>query len=346
MLLVVFGAGASFDSVPSRPPGLGPHFNEEYRPPLANFLFDERSTFREALERFPACQTIVPYLRPASDGAPLNVERVLTELDEEASQYAERHRQLAAVRFYLRYGLRHCQQHWLTGAAGVTNYKTLLDQIRMHLPRYQRVCFVTFNYDTLLEHALNGIGRQFDTIDHYVVDPTLSVIKIHGSVDWWRRVRSQAPWQMNADPTSIANEVIARAHLLEISSEYVVDRADFVAGWPQEPPMYPAIAIPLERKRDFECPDTHIRVLQDALPHVRRILFIGWRANDVPFLDLIRPSLAGRQVDAYVVAAGNNETRDVVNRLKEAGVAIANFFLDGGFSEFVRRREVESFLRA
>jgi len=70
MLIVIFGAGASFDSCPTYPPGHheavldGHTLNKDFRPPLANELFENRPIFAEAILRhFPQCQPIVPRLR-------------------------------------------------------------------------------------------------------------------------------------------------------------------------------------------------------------------------------------------------------------------------------------------
>src|SRR5260370_5304529 len=70
MLMVIFGAGASFDSCPTYLPGAQvpmsgdqARLNKLYRPPLANELFENRPLFAEAIDRFPECRTIVPRLR-------------------------------------------------------------------------------------------------------------------------------------------------------------------------------------------------------------------------------------------------------------------------------------------
>src|SRR5436190_22607719 len=95
MLLIVFGAGASFDSAPS----YGPDGLAE-RPPLANQLFEPRPRFADALEEFSECQALIPYLRhPQSD---VGVEQLLQRYLEEAPGDPVRHRQLAAIRYYLR----------------------------------------------------------------------------------------------------------------------------------------------------------------------------------------------------------------------------------------------------
>src|SRR3989337_761360 len=127
MLMVVFGAGASYDSVPSRDPKSWPKERLPDRPPLANELFDDRPLFVDAMSRFPRCQAIIPYLRHRSED--VSVEAVLEKLQAEGEEYPERYRQLAAIRFYLHFVLWECERRWNDVAKGVTNYKTLLDQI-------------------------------------------------------------------------------------------------------------------------------------------------------------------------------------------------------------------------
>jgi hypothetical protein len=171
------------------------------------------------------------------------------------------------------------------------------------------------------------------------------VIKVHGSVDWWRPIRGHVDWPINADHGAIATQVIARAATLDISSEYVFDRAPLMAGWPQQPPMFPALAIPVEEKDDFECPATHIDYLKSAIGETSKILFIGWRARDLPFLKLLRDHLSPfRSTPACVVAGRDRLTRDVVDQLSNSGINANDFFLEGGFSEFVMHRAGEQFL--
>jgi len=99
MLLIIFGAGASFDSDPSRPAPSG----LENRPPLANQLFDDRHNFVAALCQFDECAEIVPFLRGAKA-----IEQQLEVLQNEANEYPDRFRQLAAARWYLQFMLGEC----------------------------------------------------------------------------------------------------------------------------------------------------------------------------------------------------------------------------------------------
>lgn len=61
VLLVVLGAGASYDSV--NPNDFGSQSDAAYRPPLAKELFDPRPAFGVAVSHYPACRPLVAYLR-------------------------------------------------------------------------------------------------------------------------------------------------------------------------------------------------------------------------------------------------------------------------------------------
>ena len=96
MLMVIFGAGASYDSAPSRPPRMQ---RDLERPPLAEELFADIDAFSEVASRFPRCLPIIPRLRDRPAG--VSVEQALEQLQQEAEGYPEGYRQLAAIRFYL-----------------------------------------------------------------------------------------------------------------------------------------------------------------------------------------------------------------------------------------------------
>jgi len=78
---------------------------EEHRPPLANQLFDNRPQFLKVMEAFPECQPLIPRLRKPG----VVVEQELAKFQAQAKEYPERHRQLAAIRYYLRVALLDCQ---------------------------------------------------------------------------------------------------------------------------------------------------------------------------------------------------------------------------------------------
>src|SRR6266699_6928498 len=102
MLMVVFGAGASYDSSATHPPPSPGGMPDQYRHsrlPLGDYLFEERPLFSPILEQFPRALDVAQRLRLLLHGQ--NVEGVMEQLRTEADGDPRRHRQLAAIRYYL-----------------------------------------------------------------------------------------------------------------------------------------------------------------------------------------------------------------------------------------------------
>ena len=341
MLLVIFGAGASYDSVPFLSPAIGAGADEEFRPPLAKDLFGPRQHFLNAMRGFPKMRPIVPWL--AQMPGVSSVERVLQDLQDEATDYPERHCQLAAVRYYLQLVLWGCDSRWNDLSQGVSNYTTLLDQIRRWRKPQDQVCLVTFNYDRLLEKAMTSVGMTINSISDYVSHDVFKVIKLHGSVHWAREVDSPVSNLRERNSWDIANELIERVGELKISdryrlvTEHPISKAEDVV-------LFPALAIPTESKRDFECPNDHVEVLQDFLPKVSKILVIGWRATEKPFLQMLTQYLK-QGVQVFIVAGSVENAREPEGSLRSARITGTFSIGPWGFTEFIRQREADAFLR-
>lgn len=340
MLMVVFGAGASYDSVSSFPPDQGT-FDD--RPPLSNQLFELRGHFSEVMNRFPKCLAIIPNLQslPANE----SVERVLQRFQDEASEYPERHSQLAAVRYYLHLMLWECQTMWENRAKGVSNYKSLLDQIQRWRRYGDDVCLVTFNYDTLLEAALPAVYVKIKTMTDYV-DKGYKVIKLHGSVNWARRVNSNINNISNRNTWDVASELIDRAAEIDISQTYeIVEYGDRPIGRAvNNEPLFPAISIPVETKSGYECPKLHLDALQQMLPKVTKVLIIGWRASEDGFLSLLAENLEDAAT-MMVVASNEAAAIEIIKKVQvKIGVGGRTWLAaKGGFSSFIVNREGNQF---
>lgn len=337
MLMVVFGAGASFDSVPHRPPRK--YDQMEYRPPLANELFGDRVPFEQAMERFPKCLPVIPHLRKQGN----LVEQELERLQTEAAKDPERHRQLAAIRYYLHFMLSECVHQWRTNVArGVTNYKTLLDHIRSWNKKKEPVCLVTFNYDTMLEDALPVIGIQIQGIPDYIANDTYKVVKLHGSVNWGREVETPIEGLGLRDPGIIINELIDRVADLRISQRYQMSSARPMFRY-HHVALFPALAIPFEKKRSFECPPEQLAALETCIPEVEKILIVGWRATEYNFLDLLVKNLRKR-VGVTIVAGGRRHAEETATKLAKAGIKGDFLSTEGGFTDLIEKREIDYFL--
>jgi hypothetical protein len=329
MLTVIFGAGASYDSNPSWRPG-GVPAAEAYRPPLADQLFGDRELFAEAIARFERFHPIIPRLRHTEGRT---VENVMQELQAEAGEDPERHRQLAAVRYYLQFMLWECTRRWRDQAKGISNYKSLLDQIRHRRKADDVVCLATFNYDTLLEDAMPGIGLTIGGLADYVGGhPHYKIIKVHGSVNWARQVETSIVYQ-NENAWQAAYAHIERADQLKLSSAFV-----HVDSFPCGRGLFPAVAIPVEVKSHFECPQEHLDFLCKHLERTDRLLLIGWRATEAHFLDLLAKHLPGH-VRALIVAGSEREAinigRGLESRLKMGQISIRCEAASGGFSDLI-----------
>jgi hypothetical protein len=352
MLMTVFGAGASYDSIPSRRPHPSSRVArqsygaalvaEEYRLPLANELFDDRPKFVQAIQQFPKCQAVIPYLREPPPGK--TVENVLEALQTEAPDYPERMRQLAAIRYYLHFMLWNCGRDWEAASGGDTNYKTLLDQIQRWRKPGDQVCLVTFNYDGMLENALPSVGLNIRELRDYITSEEYKIIKPHGSVNWAREVKTPVKDLQNRNTWQVAYELIDRAPELDISQKYCMVN-EHPIGKSGEQVLFPALAIPVETKQNYECPEEHFSVLCEQLRKVGKLLLIGWRAMEDHFLKLLRDNLPSG-IRGMVVAGNKDEANNTIKNIADAGIKGDFLPTNGGFSDFVVRREGEDLLKS
>jgi SIR2-like domain len=354
MLMVIFGAGASFDSSPTYTPGMVPpgatptdQHNDFNRPPLAKDLFANRPLFIDALEAFPQCKTIVHRLRaPAVISGQMSIETLLQEIEEEAKTYARGPQELAAVRCYLQRAISQCEMNWRNTTRGITNYLALLREIERTHRGDEPVCLVTFNYDTLLEAALEQLGLMVRSMEDYIDRLALfRVFKLHGSINWAQEVFIQLPGNIHLDhPPLVLRHLIENAAGLPISNRFVLCDPGSM-GVANGRPVFPAIAIPLEKKQGFQCPQDMVDRLTAVLPHVTKILVIGWRASEARFLDLLKRHL-NRGVYLCVVAGNQAEAEKIKVRIHEVLLnnPPSSTSDHTGFTEFIRSRRAEGIL--
>ena len=339
MLMVIFGAGASYDSVPSRQPSTHKRGALPTRPPLADELFLPEGLFAESLQSFRRVSPIVPYLQ--AHNPQVTIEHRLEELQAEGESDPERKRQIAAVRFYLHFMIAQFEHEWNEVAAGVTSYVTLLDRLRRSRGT-DPVLLATFNYDRLIENALQSVDINITDLSDYIRHDSFKLFKLHGSTHWAREVE-QPPIANVKDKNvwQIAYELIDRAPELKISDRYrIIDERPI--GKFDETPLFPALAIPVETKRVFECPSEHLDCLCAHLPKVKRILIVGWRGTEEHFLGLLKSHLSTK-VHIQVVVADQKEAERVLSRFESAGIDYAPAPTGFGFTEYVILREAERF---
>jgi hypothetical protein len=312
MIMVIFGAGASYDSVPSRPP-TNATYSRLYLPdrlPLANELFLDLDRFTAWMRNFPQCNPIIPYLRSPTPGVTLET------LQEEGKTDPERQRQIAAIRFYLHCVIWECEDRWNIVAFGITNYVTLLDQLRRSRPNNEPVLLVTFNYDRMIERALPSVGISISELPHYIENDAFKLFKLHGSVHW-AEIENPVTNLGERNDLQVANELINKAPDLKITNRFRIVN-DHPIGKIDDTPLFPAIAIPVETKLEFECPPDHLDCLCKHLGRITKVLTVGWAAQEQHFLKLLREHLT-QEIRVVAVAGPEPQGEQVLDRIKVRG---------------------------
>jgi hypothetical protein len=306
--------------------------------PLATELFLDLDFVNVSLDLFPQCYPIVPYLRSIPPGE--TFEHVLETL--QADTDPDRKRQIAAIRFYLERVISEYEAHWNGVAHGITNYVTLLDQLRRSREN-EPVLLVTFNYDRMIETALRSVNISISALSHYIEQDTFKLFKLHGSVHWAREVESPVTIG-EGDNLMVAHALIDRVAELKITDRFRLVH-DFPPGKIDDIPLFPAIAIPVETKLGFECPTDHLDCLREYLGRVTKILIVGWRATERHFLKLLKENLT-TLVHVQAVVSDEQEADEVLNRIKSAGIPLNDHPTRAGFTEYVVSREAERFFKA
>jgi hypothetical protein len=354
MLMVIFGAGASYDSsatlLPSNSLGSS-------RPPLAKELFDTQR-FGGYIDKFRQCRPLISYLQ----GSGPDVEQELEKWQNKASDRPERLSQLWAIRYYLQDMLSVCTYDWLKEIHGVTNYTTLLHEIDDER-RGEKVCLVTFNYDYLLEEALSSLKIRLTSIRDYMAGNYL-LVKLHGSINWARKVANfQVDTSKNQE--QVVSDVIDLGPRLFFDSEpqmisEITDTSPRLKRLPEQPyfsiplidrrdnpPLFPVLSIPVEHERGFECPAEHVQVLEEILPTVTKVLVIGWKAGDDLFRDLLIKKM-GQAERITIISSNQASATKIATKIQNVGVKSSQYLSSKaeGFSEAITQGETQAFLKS
>jgi SIR2-like domain len=350
LLTIIFGAGASYDSSTSHPPTSEGRFgaHDPNRLPLADELFAERQLFAEVASHFPRLLSILSELRHRRHG--VSVEQQLESIQAEASDHPDATKQLHAVRYYLQWAIWECQRRWTAQTTrGVTNYGTLLNQIERHR-KDEKVCLVTFNYDTLLEDAFRSIYKRFDSIDSYISGNDYSVFKLHGSVNWVHDLISDL--RIDSDNVTMANKAV-EAQGWDIGGQfYMAPESPLPISFMPVPGkgyqvVVPAIAIPVQKKNRYECPLSHVQVLTDLISQTDKLVIIGWRGAEENFNGLLaRGVLFHKSIPIMVVSGSSDGAAEIVATFQSMGIKEQDWRpFDGGFTQLVHAKKIEDFIK-
>ncbi len=296
MLMVIFGAGASYGSVMVAAPlqrasSANYELSMRNRPPLTKDLLLPR--FGTYAERYNGSGPALVQLQRALDLRPgSGIETVIGELYAQASGDTEIARHVLALRFYLADLIETTADLWWAQHHGITHYAQLLARLGVwRAATREPVALVTFNYDTLLDrslaqqlagdwHSPRQLTANSEGADSswYVDRDDWRLFKLHGSTSW-SRVLDGPDAGIGSDP----NATIARAARINLTDGPIRDahwRSDILEA-------VPAIALPTDAKQRFECPPYHVEAFATNVAQVDRLLIIGWQAAEPHALEVL-----------------------------------------------------------
>lgn len=339
-LAVIIGAGASHDCARE---GVN-ELSNDYRPPLVQELFEFRPAFNAILRKYPKAEDLSPTIRTkVKKGAYL--ETYLKDLASEEKLVFRK--QYWQVPLYLQDLLGEVSAHYVR--SGGTKFDELVRSIEKS--PYDQVMYVTLNYDLFLERALEGLyDVTFSSMDHYCQDKRgWWLVKLHGSVNWGQRVTNR-PQGGDNNSLLLLNRMESD---LKLEKEITV-----LQGYQEnsrfdgEHFYYPTLAVPLEAKAFYSCPQGFVDQIVEYFALCSDYLFIGFSGRDQHVLQLLTKV---PRVRKFSVVCGSQRGADSlfgslasVNQQFNGQHLVPDYrnVITMGFFEFVATDHLDSFLRA
>lgn len=306
--MYVFGAGASANCLFGN--GKSQLQQSSLRPPLGNELFASR--FDAMIMKYPGLKNILPKFESRGN----DIEAILE--DDWKALMAGKNIQLAAQHMQLQFFLQELFE---------VISKTYAEQYyRYSLPSLfvqnlfnkkqpdKKPVIVSFNYDTILENAIEShLKIKFSHTDHYVkpeTDTPFMFFKPHGSWNWgWAFDKVKTKEAGNDIPGWLYKNDISPA---EVYYKWLGDGMLVSDGWGHEArnhphaigkltpnknkinviektgQYFPALLLPYRDKDEFVMPYQHQIRLELVLPNIEELVLIGWKGNENLFNSKIK----------------------------------------------------------
>lgn len=353
-VLLILGAGASHahwngngDPRPEWTPPLAAHlFGGHPRDP---YLQDRKNSFVPVLQDYPGANVVAGDLAQRELPDDFAFEKYLLRVSQ--NDVLKPH--YFDVPLYIRDIVRSCSEEFGQFSGNLTTLITGLSAFENN-----EVFVVSLNYDTLLEQDLQ---RLFPTlppykhVDDYVGEERpVKLIKLHGSVNWFRRMFhwSQFPSDLEQQST---RQIFDQYGFELMDEEIIVDDSIAWAGSAKSTvnrvdiPMYPTLTAPLANKTadSLVLPRSHEIALTSFMQQCDKILVVGTSGHDEDLLELLSSGI--NDVDkAHYVVGTTPEVKTVPERFESAvpklGLAKVRRAFQG-FGPYLKSEEFRSFAR-
>jgi hypothetical protein len=321
-LLIVYGAGASFDCVNEK------HIEviKEYKPPLVNQLFDRR--FDYIIKDHVILRGAIGDLRAKLDKKP--IEEILKEYEQIDDPIFKR--------IYYSIPLYFAQLFNEVLKYIPYNFPSIYDSIlfKLKLSSFKEVCFLTPNYDNLLEKAFERVfDVKFDkpqVKDDYInIQSRYSIIKAHGSMNWGIPISGvRRGFTMNEVIKNVTTKLEFENYIYNKDSPRLGFNTNAILG-------YPCMAIPINGKEEFLCPEEHLTKLKKFIEGCNNIIFIGFSGNDNHIINLLRN--IGKLEYFKIVNGDSNSGISALEKLKRISREFKRMdhevIYSGGFVDYI-----------
>ena len=344
---VILGAGASFD-VWDRGTSV---IDEKWKPPLTASLFNisENIGYQQILSLYPRATALIQEL------ATISVTEGASGIENQLRYYAEHTDERVRGHFkyippYLRDLLHHASTRYVYAPSCYVQLAlTLLTGKHPH-----EVLFLVLNYDTLMDKALSYVDGSliFNAISDYVIrGRQANVVKLHGSVNWFRKLRSARTTGWNEMVDEAELDVLSKPAESEVLVLHTVERV-IEAEAPQDRlALYPLLTAPLAGKGPtaYVCPESHIEFSRRFLSGCRKFLVIGSSGLDEDLLSLLDSSIDRPVYVQIVDYNGAEQTLDNfrinVRGFQAVRQMSENPTYDRGFRDYLYAGELRKFAR-
>ena len=341
-LLVILGAGASYDLFPSEDPNYKEIITQDdYRPPLTKHLFKNHGVYQTYLKDFPKASSIASVIRGELRGrGEDNLEEILNELNK--SDNFQRIQAYRQIPLYLQKLFFNISNEYTEQS---TNYDNLVQKIDD--AGIQQTLFLTLNYDLFLEKSLNRIyGVQFNEINDFI-QKKWALIKLHGSADWWKRIRNNYDHSFT-DGVEAINSI--KENILDLSDDIYIRKNNKIRDNHSGIIYYPAISAPINDKKNYACDESHYNHLTQFLKTCTNIMIIGCSMTDHDLLDCLKENI--QSISRLKIVTGQKDSAiKITNRLSNGlnkpellNIDDISTYYNGNFSTALENESIVKFL--
>ena len=283
-LTVIFGAGASHDCIVKHNRKPLPTKNFVAKLPLTDDLFDIEG-YQPILSAYRGAEAVGHiYKRNRSVNKKETLEEYLKTLFKNSPD-KNLHMNIRQVSFYLRNVIGNiCTD--VREQFGQTAYMDVVDY--MASSDYSKIVLITLNWDLLLDWALyDRAGFRYKSLDSYVNhDDRWHYIKLHGSVNWIKRVRmGDLSGKKTDEPLDLITSVDPNGPIVK-GAEFQFDNNFHYSDGAYF--RYPIMMLPHAEEKKHICPPNHLEAILSILEECEEFWVIGNSMKDVDITSLLK----------------------------------------------------------